>query len=59
MEKSKIKDITNKNQKRQFHGYQEWYITNGKLWLKGKCVNDRHLGYVENNETKRAYFYII
>jgi len=49
------KEIINKNQKRKFHGYQEWYYRD-MCWLRGKCVNDRYFGYVENNEIKRVTF---
>lgn len=52
------KEIVNKNQKRQFHGYQEWYYKD-MCWLRGRCVNDRYFGYVENSNTKRVVFYIL
>ena len=34
------KAITNYNDKRQYHGYNEWYNTDNELWHRGNFKND-------------------
>ncbi len=45
-----IKNIKNKNNKYQSHGYQQWYtpFTN-KLRFRGNYKNDKPIGYTESN----------
>ena len=42
------KEIYNKNDKNQFHGYQEWY-GNNEVWLRCKYKNGQPVGYYENH----------
>ncbi len=55
-----MKDIRNRNDKGQWHGYQEWYYTNGKLWFKGFSYNGILIDYDEiyysNGELKKIFF---
>ena len=51
------KDIINKNDKRQWHGYQEWYVNN-KLWFRCNYKNDKINGYIEWYGIKQTKFYI-
>ena len=51
------KDITNRNSKRQLHGYQEWYIPN-KLYYRGNYVNDNLIGYTESHWSKHTRYNI-
>ena len=45
-----MKEITNINQKGEYHGYQERYSpTSNKLWYRGNYKNDEQIGYVESN----------
>ena len=46
-----MKDITNKNSKEQYHGYQEWYIRN-ELYYRGKYNNNNIIGYTESHYSK-------
>ncbi len=41
------KNIENLNSKGQYHGYQEWYYSNGELWYKGFCYNGELVDYEE------------
>jgi hypothetical protein len=45
------KDITNKNSKDQYHGYQEWYVCN-KLYYRSNYINDNIIGYTESHWSK-------
>ena len=47
----KMKDITNKNSKEQYHGYQEWYVRN-ELYYRGNYKNDNIIGYTESHYSK-------
>ncbi len=44
-----MKSIINKNDKGLLHGYQEWYYTNGKLWVKCFYNNGIRIGYREEH----------
>ena len=50
------KDITNKNSKEQYHGYQEWYI--GMMFFRCNFKNDKPIGYGECHRINKTYFYI-
>ncbi len=43
-----MRDIRNYNDKGQYHGYQERYYINGKLWYKCFCNNDIEVDYEEH-----------
>ena len=51
------KDIENRNDKGQYHGYQEWY-GNNELWHRGKYKNGQAVGYYENHTFEQTNFYI-
>jgi hypothetical protein len=51
------KDIRNKNNKGQSHGYQEWYGDN-KLVLRGNFKNGNRIGYEELHHSKQIRFFI-
>ncbi len=56
-----MKDIVNRNSKDQYHGYQERYYTNGKLYFKGFFNNDIEVDYEElyySNGKLEINFYI-
>ncbi len=57
-----MKEIMNRNNKFQLHGYQEWYYINGVLYLKGFYNNDIVVDYEElyynNGELENKNFYI-
>ena len=47
-----MKTIEHKNEKSQYHGYQEWYWTasyNNGLWFRGNYKHDLEIGYNEWN----------
>ncbi len=55
-----MKSIINKNDKGQWHGYQEWYF-DGKLYFKGFFNNDIEVDYEElyySNGKLEINFYI-
>jgi len=48
----KNKDITTKNNKGQYHGYQQWYNNFSKRnipFLRGNFKNNIRIGYLEYN----------
>ena len=50
------KEIENKNNKYQLHGYQEWYWTsNGKLRFRGCWKNGLKIGYMECHNRNWKY----
>jgi hypothetical protein len=50
--------IRNKNDKGQYHGYQEWYF-NGKIIAHRYIVrNGQNIGYSEWHGFKKTNFYI-
>jgi hypothetical protein len=51
-------DIDPKNNKGEFHGYQEWYTPNGKIWTRAVLKNDEPIHYGERHEHKITEFYI-
>lgn len=51
------KNITNFNNKGQWHGYQEWYVYN-KIVLRGYRKNDILIGYTEGHNSKQTIYYI-
>ncbi len=42
-----MKGITNRNDKGLYHGYQEWYFSNGNIGLKGFWYNGIEVDYEE------------
>ncbi len=42
-----MKDIINKNDKGELHGYQEYYWSNGELYYKGLFYNGVQIDYEE------------
>ncbi len=42
-----MKEIINKNNKGELHGYQEWYYSNGELYYKGFYNNGIRFAYEE------------
>ena len=52
------KAITNYNDKRQYHGYNEWYNTDNELWHRGNFKNDDEIGYEENHLFKLTLYFI-
>lgn len=55
---NKHKNIVNKNPKGQFHGYQEWHNSTGKLRLRSIAKNGKSINYQEWHDNKRTTFYI-
>ncbi len=56
------KDITNRNSKGKYHGYQEWYLV-GNLWYKCFYNNGVDIDYAEGycfggGELKNKSFHI-
>jgi len=51
------KEIINRNDKAQYHGYQQWFINN-KPRLRGNFKNGNRIGYFEQYMGKRTLFYI-
>jgi len=45
----KMETIRTQNTKKQLHGYQEWYVDNDILWLRGNRKNGEKFGYEEIN----------
>ncbi len=56
-----MKDITNINDKGLYHGYQEWYYTNGNLGYKCLYNNGIRVDYEEYHSSDvglKKTFYI-
>ena len=53
-----MNDIRNYNNKKEAHGYQEWYGYH-KLMYRGDYKNNERIGYAEYHGTKRTRFNII
>ena len=53
-----MKNILNRNNKGQYHGYQKWYSKIGKLTLRCNMKNGLAVGYVESHITKANFFFI-
>jgi len=51
------KDIENKNNKGEYHGYQEWYIKD-ELSYRAIWKNNIIIGYEEWHGFKQANYYI-
>ena len=51
-----MKDITNKNNKGELHGYQEWYHHNHTIWLRGNVKNGVEIGYEEIHLKHTTYY---
>ena len=51
------KDIENKNNKGERHGYQEWYIDN-LMFYRGYYKNNEYHGYQEWHIFKQIKYYI-
>jgi hypothetical protein len=45
----KKENTLNKNNKDEYHGYQQWYTHYYKIWLRGCFKNDAPIGYHEAN----------
>jgi hypothetical protein len=52
------KDIENRNDKGQYHGYQEWYKWNNVIFLRANWKNHNPIGYYENHTFEQTNFYI-
>ena len=54
------KDIENRNDKGQYHGYQEWYIGDGNndLIVRANWKNNNAIGYHEHHMFEQTTFYI-
>lgn len=50
-------DIKTRNNKYQYHGYQEWYFYN-KLIYRGKYKNGKLVDYSEHCMKKQTRYYI-
>lgn len=54
-----MKHIMTKNNKGQYHGYQEWYLyISGKPYCRGYHKNNRPYTYVEWHNHNKTIFYI-
>ncbi len=57
-----MRDIENYNSKGLYHGYQEWYFSNGNIGLKCYFNNDIEVDYEEryrlNGKLKVKNFHI-
>ncbi len=56
-----MRDIENYNDKGQWHDYQEFYHSNGKLMYKGFFYNDIRVDYEEfyyysNGRLKKSFY---
>jgi len=49
------KDIRNRNDKGEYHGYNELYWGNTG-WSRGNRKNNNRIGYYELHEIKTAYY---
>ena len=58
MSKQNKEDIDPKDNKGYYHGYQEWYWGNGKIWYRGKWIHGDRIGYSEWHDNKQTNFYI-
>jgi hypothetical protein len=52
-----MEDIEPKNQKNQFHGYQEWYSYED-IWYRGIFKHGMEFGYEEYHQDIETNFYI-
>ena len=56
---SSKKDIDNTNDKKQSHGYQEWYwLERTSYPIRVNYKNDKEIGYEEDAWNKTTNFYI-
>jgi hypothetical protein len=53
-----MKNIINYNNKQQYHGYQQWHVTN-ILHHRANYINGNRIGYTESHSWKQTNFYII
>lgn len=53
------KSIKNRNDKKQLHGYQEWYNSIGKMTYRGNWKNKKIIGYNEYHFYKLTGYFII
>jgi hypothetical protein len=51
------KEIINYNNKREYHGYQAWYMNN-VIFLRANYKNGKEIGYEENHHLIRTSYYI-
>ena len=52
------KEIINKNDKFQLHGYQEWYSVNNRIRFRGCYKNGKRIGYTEWHHNKETGYHI-
>jgi len=53
------KNIINKNNKGEYHGYNEIYsYFNNRLWIRATYKNNNRIGYAEWHWGKETNFYI-
>jgi hypothetical protein len=53
-----MKQIINRNSKKQLHGYQEYYYNNITLHNRGNMKNGDDIGYEEYHSRKETIYYI-
>jgi len=53
-----MRNIYNKNNKNQFHGYQERYDFNNKIYYRGNYKHNNEIGYEEHHGVKETAYYI-
>ena len=51
------KEIHNYNDKGDYHGYNEWYLTD-KIWARGNYKNGKVIAYHEFHCGIKTLFYI-
>jgi len=61
--KKKNKEIDPKNDKGDWHGYQEWYWDDnywcdGVIWVRAVMKNGNDVGYTERHRIQTTNYYI-
>ena len=57
MKKDFKEDIDNKNDKGEWHGYNEWYF-NDSYMVRANFKNNDKIGYAESHYYKHTRYYI-
>ena len=52
------KEIENRNNLDQHHGYQEWYVNHYKIVLRGYYKDGSEIGYEEYHQAELTNYYI-
>lgn len=53
-------DIRNYNfTKKEYHGYQQWYSSEGKLQLRTIAKNSLAIGYSEDHQGNNTSYFIL